>query len=69
MLPRDSLEAGHLPGLEVYCIAIISIEDAERLTWAGTPSLPEEPTETKILQLDANRFLDMSTYLLPYKDP
>jgi hypothetical protein len=32
--------------LEVYCIAIISIEEAERLTYAGTPpSLLVEPTK------------------------
>lgn len=37
-----------LPGFEVYCIAIISIEEADRLTYAGTPpSLRVEPTLKK----------------------
>lgn len=34
----------HIPGFDVYCIAIISIDDADRLTCAGTPSLLEDPT-------------------------
>lgn len=44
----------HVPGLDVYCIAIISMDDAERLTWAGTPSLLEEPTENKIFMIRHN---------------
>lgn len=36
---------GGLPGFVVYCIAIISIEEADRLTYVGTPpSLRVDPT-------------------------
>lgn len=34
----------YIPGFDVYCIAIINIDDADKLTCAGTPSLFEEPT-------------------------
>lgn len=35
----------YLPGFDVYCMAIISIEEADRLTYAGIPpSRRVEPT-------------------------
>lgn len=38
----------NVPGFEVYCMAIISMEEADRLTYAGTPpSLRVEPTATQ----------------------
>lgn len=38
----------YVPGLEVYCMATISMEEADRLTYAGTPpSLRVEPTATQ----------------------
>lgn len=48
----------YLPGFEVYCIAIISIEEADRLTYAGTPpSLRVEPTlKNQKTSVDRNKW-------------
>lgn len=42
-----SLINAYVPGFEVYCMAIISMEEADRFTYAGMPpSLRVEPTAT-----------------------
>lgn len=47
----------YLPGFEVHCIAIISIEEADRLTYAGTPpSLRVEPT----LKIKKHQFIEIN---------
>lgn len=39
------------------------MDDAERLTWAGTPSLLEEPTKTKIILIRHNLYIYIFVYL------